>query len=77
MSGVAEVDVKDGMKRRPRRLGWYSVRTCVKVQYNAVPHRMEVGEPIQSLHRSARVGDNEWETSRRRVLVGLGYAMAA
>jgi hypothetical protein len=47
----------------------------VEVQYTTVSHRMEVGEPTQSLHRSARVS-NEWKTSRRRVLVELGYAMA-
>jgi hypothetical protein len=75
MSGVAEVDVKDCMGDGHAGLAWYSMRTCVKVQYNTVSHRMEVGEPIQSLHRSARVRNNEWETSRRRVLVELGYAM--
>jgi hypothetical protein len=47
---------------------------ALKVQYTTVP-RMAVGEPIQSLHRSARVSEHEWETSRRRVLVELGYAM--
>jgi hypothetical protein len=76
MSGVAEVDVKDGMRDGHAGLWWYSMRTCVKVQYTAVPHRMEVGEPIRSLHRSTRVRD-EWETSRRRLLVELGYATYA
>jgi hypothetical protein len=75
MSGVAEVDVKECMGDGHAGLAWYSKRTCVKVQYTTVSHRMEVGEPIQSLHRSARVSNNEWEASRRRVLVELGYAM--
>jgi hypothetical protein len=77
MSGVAGVDVKDGMKDGHAGSGGTTCGPALKVQCNAVPHRMKVGEPIQSLHRSARVGDNEWETSRRRVLVELGYAMAA
>lgn len=46
----------------------------MNVQYVTI----SVGEPMQSLQRSARVS-NEWEAFRRRVLLlsdELGYAMA-